>query len=170
MLGLVGFLCFCTSVTVICDQTIPENVSTAVHLFTFPGPGEAFTPHLRSVLLHSSAVVHTNWNPVRQGRLVLSCGGQAMYLWSEEWIGEGGAEEEMGECVAIPASTYGITHILRNLLIFIYRLLQRNLKHETFVGRPMGRVYYFLIEKRFVVHSRLRNKLATLSVRKKRGS
>src|SRR6266702_2216470 len=74
LLGLVGFLCFCTSVTVICDQTIPENVSTAVHLFTFPGPGEAFTPHLRSVLLHSSAVVHTNWNPVRQGRLVLSCG------------------------------------------------------------------------------------------------
>ncbi|KAI9462438.1 ATP-dependent metallopeptidase Hfl [Lactarius psammicola] len=27
-----------------------------------------------------------------------------MYLWSEEWIGEGGAEEEMAECVAIPAN------------------------------------------------------------------
>ena len=31
-----------------------------------------------------------------------------------------------------------------------------------FVGRLMGRVYYFLIEKRFVVLSRLKNKLATL--------
>ncbi|KAN0134847.1 YVTN repeat-like/Quino protein amine dehydrogenase [Lactarius tabidus] len=83
-----------------------ENVSTAVHLFAFPGPGEAFSPNLRSVLLHSSAVVHANWNPVRQGRLVLSCGGQAMYLWSEEWIGEGGAEEEMAECVAVPAKKF----------------------------------------------------------------
>lgn len=89
-------------------QTL-ENVSMVVHLFTFPGPGEAFSPHLRSVLLHSSAVVHANWNPVRQGRLVLSCGGQAMYLWSEEWIGEGGAEEEMAECVAVPASTCEVT-------------------------------------------------------------
>ena len=26
-----------------------------------------------------------------------------MYLWSEEWIGESGAEE-MAECVAVPAS------------------------------------------------------------------
>lgn len=32
-----------------------------------------------------------------------------------------------------------------------------------FVGRLMGRAYYFLIGKRFVVLSRLRNKLATLS-------
>jgi hypothetical protein len=111
LLGLVGFLYF-WSVTVIRDQTIPENVSTAVHLFAFPGPGEAFSPNLRSVLLHSSAVVHANWNPVRQGRLVLSCGGQAMYLWSEEWIGEGGAEEEMAECVAVPASACDVTHII----------------------------------------------------------
>ena len=118
MLGLVGFVCFCGPVAVIHD--LPENVSTAVHLFAFPGPGEAFLPHLRSVLLHSSAVVHANWNPVRPGRLVLSCGGQAMYLWSEEWIGEGGAEEEMAECVAIPASMYGITHILWNLLIYLF--------------------------------------------------
>ena len=39
-----------------------------------------------------------------------------MYLWSEEWIGEGGTEEEMAECVAIPASTYRIIHIPRYLL------------------------------------------------------
>lgn len=78
----------------------------AVHLFAFPGPGEAFSPRLRSVLIHSSVVLHAHWNPVRQGRLALSCGGQAMYLWSEEWIGEGGAEEEMAECVGIPASAF----------------------------------------------------------------
>jgi hypothetical protein len=59
-----------------------------------------------------------------------------MYLWSEEWIGEGGAEKEMAECVAVP----------------------RNLKHEMFIGRLMGKAYYFLIEKRFVVLSRLKNK------------
>jgi hypothetical protein len=112
LLGLVGFVYFCPSVTVIRDQNIPENVSTAVHLFAFPGPGEAFSPHLRSVLLHSSAVLHANWNPVRQGRLVLSCGGQAMYLWSEEWIGEGGAEKEMAECVAVPASACNVNIIL----------------------------------------------------------
>ena len=29
-----------------------------------------------------------------------------MYLWSEEWIGESGAEEEMAECVGIPASAF----------------------------------------------------------------
>jgi hypothetical protein len=75
-----------------------------VHLFTFPAPGEIFSPRLRSVLLHSSAVMHAHWNPVRQGRLALTCGGQAMYLWSEEWISEGGSEEEMAECVGIPAS------------------------------------------------------------------
>jgi len=90
------------------DQTDIESVPTAVHLFAFPGPGEAFSPRLRSVLMHSLAVMHAHWNPVRQGRLVLSCGGQAMYLWSEEWIGEGGSEEEMAECVGIPASAFNI--------------------------------------------------------------
>jgi hypothetical protein len=95
----------------ICDQTNVENVPTAVHLFAFPAPGEAFSPRLRSVLLHSSAVMHAHWNPVRQGRLALSCGGQAMYLWSEEWIGEGGAEEEMAECVGIPASASDMVRI-----------------------------------------------------------
>ena len=77
-----------------------------MHLFAFPGPGEAFSPRLRSVLLHSSVVMHAHWNPVRQGRLALSCGDQVMYLWSEEWIGEGGTEEEMAECVGIPASAF----------------------------------------------------------------
>ena len=63
--------------------------------------------------------MHVHWNPVRQGRLALSCGGQAMYLWSEEWIGESGAEE-MAECVGIPASAFNklrITHPLELKLL-----------------------------------------------------
>ena len=96
------------------NQTNLESVPTAVHLFAFPGPGEAFSPRLRSVLLHSSAVMHTHWNPVRQGRLALSCGGQAMYMWSEEWIGEGGTEEEMAECVGIPASAFNMFRIIND--------------------------------------------------------
>jgi hypothetical protein len=105
----------CTQDLLIHDETSLESVPTSVHLFAFPGPGEAFSPRLRSVLLHSSPVMHVHWNPVRQGRLALSCGGQAMYLWSEEWIGESGAEEEMAECVGIPASAFNklrITHLL----------------------------------------------------------
>ena len=94
------------------DRTNLESVPTSVHLFAFPGPGEAFSPRLRSVLLHSSPVTHVHWNPVRQGRLASSCGGQAMYLWSEEWIGESGAEEEMAECVGIPASAFNILRII----------------------------------------------------------
>ena len=87
-----------------------------MHLFAFPGPGEAFSPRLRSVLLHSSPVTHVHWNPVRQGRLASSCGGQAMYLWSEEWIGESGAEEEVAECVGIPASAFDILRIITHVL------------------------------------------------------
>jgi hypothetical protein len=98
--------CRATQDLLIHYQPSLESVPTSVHLFAFPGPGEAFSPRLRSVLLHSSPVMHVRWNPVRQGRLALSCGGQAMYLWSEEWIGESGAEEEMAECVGIPASAF----------------------------------------------------------------
>ena len=35
-----------------------------------------------------------------------------------------------------------------------------------FVGRRMGKAYYFLIGKRFVVHSRLRNKQVTRTHKK----
>jgi len=35
-----------------------------------------------------------------------------MYLWSEEWIGEGGTEEEMAECVGIPASAFIMSRLI----------------------------------------------------------
>lgn len=34
------------------------------------------------------------------------CGGRAMYMWSDEWVGEDGVAEEMAECVGVPASAY----------------------------------------------------------------
>lgn len=137
------------------DQTSVESVPTSVHLFAFPGPGEAFSPRLRSVLLHSSPVMRVHWNPVRQGRLALSCGGQAMYLWSEEWIGESGAEEEMAECVGVPASALISSVSLigwssSSSVLFLF--FQRNLTPEMCSGHLTGRGYCLLIERHFVVH------------------
>ena len=101
--------------------------------------------------------MHVHWNPVRQGRLALSCGGQAMYLWSEEWIEESGAEEEMAECVGVPASAFNklcITHLLEIKLLIIN--FQRNLTLEMCSGHLMGRGYCLLIERHFVVHLKWR--------------
>jgi hypothetical protein len=48
-----------------------------------------------------------------------------MYLWSEEWIGEGGSEEEMAECVGIPASAFNIprtiSHVFQTFFSFCFR-------------------------------------------------
>jgi len=35
-------------------------------------------------------------------------------MWSEEWIGEGGTEEEMAECVGIPASAFNMFRIIND--------------------------------------------------------
>lgn len=83
-----------------------ENVPHAIHLFSFPEPGEPFTPALRSVLLHSRPVQQARWNPQRRGSMAACCGGRAMYMWSDEWVGEDGVAEEMAECVGVPASAY----------------------------------------------------------------
>lgn len=39
-----------------------------------------------------------------------------MYMWSEEWVGEGGTEEEMAECVGIPASAFNRLRIINDIL------------------------------------------------------
>ncbi|KAI0067787.1 YVTN repeat-like/Quino protein amine dehydrogenase [Artomyces pyxidatus] len=88
-----------------------ENVPTAVHLFAFPTPGEPFTPHLRSVLVHTKPVLHARWNPVRRGSLALNCGERALYMWSDEWVGEGGSEEEMAECIGVPAKKFDVKDV-----------------------------------------------------------
>ncbi len=105
--------------------------------------------------------MHVRWNPVRQGRLALSCGGQAIYLWSEEWIGESGAEEEMAECVGIPASALAnsVSLICQSSSSSNFNFnFQRNLTPEMCSGHPTGKGYCLLIERRFVVHLRWRNR------------
>ncbi|KAJ7706304.1 WD repeat-containing protein 8 [Mycena rosella] len=82
-----------------------ENSPTAVHIYDFPSPEQEFLPRLRSVLLHSSPVLHARWNPVRKGSLVLCCGAQSLYTWSDEWLGDSG-EEEMAECIGVPAKNF----------------------------------------------------------------
>lgn len=74
-----------------------------VHIYDFPTT-QSFTPKLRTVLIHSQAVLHARWNPTRKGSLALCCGTQSVYTWSDEWVGEGGNEEEMAECIGVPAS------------------------------------------------------------------
>lgn len=80
-----------------------DNVPTAVHIFDFPSPQQDFVPRLRSVLLHSHPVLSARWNPVRKGSLVMCCGMQSVYVWSDEWVNESGEEEEMAECIGVPA-------------------------------------------------------------------
>ncbi|KAF8230672.1 WD repeat-containing protein 8 [Tricholoma matsutake] len=83
-----------------------DNVPTVVHIYSFPSSRDSFTPKLRTVLLHSQAVAHVRWNPVRKGRLALCCGGQSVYTWSDEWSSEGGVDEEMAECIGVPAKKF----------------------------------------------------------------
>ena len=92
----------------IVSTILAENITSAVHIFDFPSSRAQFSPRLRSVLLHARPILHARWNPVRKGSLALCTGGQSVYTWSDEWVGEGG-EEEMAECIGIPGSTL-ITH------------------------------------------------------------
>ena len=90
----------------ITNKLASENVPNAVHVYDFPSPSETFAPRLRSILMHANPVLHTRWNPVRKGSLILCCGGSALYTWSDEWVGESDseAEEEMAECIGVPTS------------------------------------------------------------------
>ncbi|PPQ81698.1 hypothetical protein CVT26_007771 [Gymnopilus dilepis] len=83
-----------------------ESIPNAVFLFDFPSSREKFMPKLRTVLLHSQPVLHARWNPTRKGSLVLCCGIQSIYIWSDEWQGESGEDEEMAECIGVPAKKF----------------------------------------------------------------
>lgn len=89
-----------------------ESTPNAIHLFAFPSPASrdpadarVTIPTLRSILLHNQSVVNTQWNPVRKGSFIACCSSGAMYLWSDEWVGEGDSSEaeEVAECIGIPA-------------------------------------------------------------------
>ena len=103
-----------------------ESIPNAVFLFDFPSSREKFMPKLRTVLLHSQPVLHARWNPTRKGSLVLCCGIQSIYIWSDEWQGESGEDEEMAECIGVPAST-----CLSNWPFSSMRLMNASEKFET---------------------------------------
>ncbi|KAG2369449.1 WD repeat-containing protein 8 [Suillus spraguei] len=82
-----------------------ENCPTVVHLYDFPASSDPFVPRLRCVFQHSKPVLHAQWNPVRKGSFALCSGSGSIYTWSDEWIGENGVEEDMAECIGVPANT-----------------------------------------------------------------
>ena len=89
-----------------------ENAPTVVHIYEFPytlskeiSLNLTDVPRLRSLLIQQQPVVQASWNPMRKGVLSLCTGGSSLYTWSDEWVGEDG-EEEMAECVGIPASGF----------------------------------------------------------------
>lgn len=86
-----------------------ENAPTVVHIYEFPytlskeiNLNLTDVPRLRSLLIQQQPVVQVCWNPVRAGVLSLCTGSSSLYTWSDEWVGDDG-EEEMAECVGIPA-------------------------------------------------------------------
>ncbi|KAJ8517990.1 hypothetical protein ONZ45_g4900 [Pleurotus djamor] len=83
-----------------------ENVPNAVYIYDFPGPTQEFQPKLRSVLLNSSPILQARWNPLRTENLALCTGLRSLYTWSSEWVGENGVEEEMAECIGVPAAQF----------------------------------------------------------------
>ena len=89
-----------------------ENAPAVVHIYEFPytlskeiNLNLTDIPRLRSLLIQQQPVVQASWNPVRKGVLSLCTGGPSLYTWSDEWVGEDG-EEEMAECVGIPAGRF----------------------------------------------------------------
>ncbi|KZS93138.1 WD repeat-containing protein 8 [Sistotremastrum niveocremeum HHB9708] len=88
-----------------------ENAPTSIYILHFPGPEEEFDPRLRSVLLHSQSILYAHWNPVRPGVLGISCGTGGLYTWSNEWMNDEGEEDEMAECVKIPADNFQVRDI-----------------------------------------------------------
>ncbi|KAI5122576.1 hypothetical protein M0805_004793 [Coniferiporia weirii] len=93
-----------------------ESTPTVLFIYSFPSPSERFKPKLRSVLLHSGTVIRAHWNPVRSGALVVSCGGGGLYMWSNEWSSSdpGGGdedEEEIAECIGIPAKNFQLRDV-----------------------------------------------------------
>ncbi|EIW86833.1 WD repeat-containing protein 8 [Coniophora puteana RWD-64-598 SS2] len=83
-----------------------ENVNSAVYLYDFPSASEPFVPKLRCVLANSRPIVQCRWNPIRKGSLALCCGEGSVYTWSNEWVSEGGVEEDIAECIGVPAKQF----------------------------------------------------------------
>ncbi|KAF8328154.1 YVTN repeat-like/Quino protein amine dehydrogenase [Cantharellus anzutake] len=80
-----------------------ENSPTAVHVYQ---NGEKIRPQLGTVLLHSNAVICAAWNPVKEWKLGISCGGCSIYTW---WKADG--DGEIGECIGVPAKKFSVKEL-----------------------------------------------------------
>ncbi|KAH9939670.1 YVTN repeat-like/Quino protein amine dehydrogenase [Epithele typhae] len=119
---------FNTSGTLLLVRSASAPVAVLLYDFPLPrrddpalsqsqSPPAPLKPRLRSVLLHERPVSAARWNPDpgRAGRLAVACGSQSVYLWSDEWVVEPGAdgardedeaEAEVAECVGVPAQKF----------------------------------------------------------------
>ena len=80
-----------------------------MYIYNVDCNAEEFHLRLRSVLVQAGPVISATWNPVNEYSIALSCGGCAMYTWTDSWAAgnggfDGSATEEMAECVGVPAS------------------------------------------------------------------
>jgi len=136
------------------ETPLVDNVPAAVHIFDFPAPQQEFTPRLRSILLHNNPVLNARWNPVRRGSLALCCGTQSIFIWNDKWVNEAGEEEEMAECICVPARTW--IFIWRPCMLMFW--MQKSLRLEMSDGRLMARGLYYLTRTNSVAHLRLKTR------------
>jgi hypothetical protein len=62
--------------------------------------------------------------------LALCSGSGSIYTWSDEWIGENGVEEDMAECIGVPANSRWICYFSAFSIIdcFIAKFETRSIK------------------------------------------
>lgn len=112
--GQLFFTVLVTSPYQVSFDFLLDSCPTGLFIYSFPSPSERFQPKLRSVLLHSRPILQVRWNPVRPGALVLCCGTGGMYTWSNEWSSDDQgdvADEEMAECVGVPAKKFQLRDV-----------------------------------------------------------
>jgi len=69
----------------------------------------------------------------------LCCGSRSVYTWSDEWVADGGdgEEEEMAECIGVPASKWSF-NVIRETCNDVM-ILQRNSRPVIYVGHQMAK-------------------------------
>ncbi|KAH7108254.1 YVTN repeat-like/Quino protein amine dehydrogenase [Auriculariales sp. MPI-PUGE-AT-0066] len=87
-----------------------DQAPTAAFIYSFPQLIQQSLVQLRTVLLFSQPISSASWNPVRSGRLCLTCDTSALYIWNDEWLGEDGVNE-IAECIAIPAKRFAAREV-----------------------------------------------------------
>jgi hypothetical protein len=53
-----------------------------------------------------------------------------VYIWSDEWQGESGEEEEMAECIGVPASKSFVSHLPFQFIISLPKI--REIRNQRF--------------------------------------